>query len=251
MNNCEEYIRAYLNFLSESFSFEFTEQGCIIYTPFIGYDGDPIGFYIKETGDGEYLIRDMGDTLLHLQMFGIDITRGGNKELFNNILSIYDVNELNDEIYLKASRENLGDNINSFVLALQAIMHLEYRKTPAKPVDFNKKLHQYCEASQIPHKYQITITAKGKHIIDISSIDERKLIQAFGTVLETPSQIKRYTEVKLFPFLELELLERKEYKVSLYDEKTSWDIDSMVLMESYSDDVIKWSDRKKLVEILS
>ncbi len=251
MSNCEEYIRPYLNFLSESFSFEFTEHGCIIYTPFIGYDGDPISFYIKEIDDKEYIIRDMGDTLLHLEMFGIDVTRGGNKEIFNNILSVYGVAELNDEISLKTSKEKLGEDMNSFILALQAIMNLEYRKTPAKPVDFNKKVHQYCEATQLPHKYQITIRAKGKHIIDIASIDEKKLVQALGTILETPSQIKRYTEVKLFPYLELMILKREEYKVSLYDDEVSWDNDSIALMENYSDDLIKWSDRNKLAKILS
>jgi len=189
MSKCEEYIRPYLNFLSESFSFEFTEHGCIIYSPFTGYDGDPISFYIKEIGDGEYIIRDMGDTLLRLEMFGIDVARGGNKEIFNNIISIYGVSELNNEISIKTSKEKLGENINSFMLALQAIMHLEYRKTPVKPLDFNKKVHQYCDANQIPHKYQIMITAKGRHIIDIASMDEKNLIQALGTVLENPSQI--------------------------------------------------------------
>ncbi|MDP2845279.1 MAG: DUF1828 domain-containing protein [Candidatus Methanoperedens sp.] len=251
MNDCMEHIQQYLSFLRESFTFKSTEQGCMIYTPFIGYDGDPVSFYINEIDDGNYIIRDMGDTLLYLEMFGIDATRGGNKEIFENILSIYNVKELNDEISLKTSKDKLGENINSFILALQAIMHLEYRKKPAMPVDFNTKAHLYCNANQLRHKYLYPIQARGEHVIDIVSIDEKNLIQALGTVLETPSQIKRYTEIKLFPFLELRILERKEYKISLYDDKVLWDNNSMIWMEDYSDEMIKWSERQKLIKVLA
>ncbi len=249
--NCQDVVDSYIKYLGDSFTCEEKEDGFIVYTPFIGLDGDPVSFYIREIAPGKLLLTDMGETLFYLEMFGIDVSRGRNKEHFLRILSAYGISEVGGELLLKTNPEKLAQDMNTFILALQAAMHLEFRKTPAKPMDFHKKAHLYCEANQIPHRYQWEIKAKGRHIIDLVSIDEKVLVQALGTTLETPNQIKRYTEVKLFPFLELKLLDREEYKVALYDESVPWDEDSLTLIESYPDEIIKWSERKKLAEVLS
>ena len=249
--NCTDYYVQYIEYLQKSFTVEQTPYGCVIYTPNIGYNGDPITLYIFDVSENECVISDMGETLFNLDIYGINVGRGGYKEIFNNIISIYNVNESNNEISTKTSIENVGKCINSFISAIQAIQNLEFKKMPPKPIAFPKLVHQYYTANQIPHKYKSEITTKSRHFIDIMSMDGKTLIQAFGTSTETPSDIKRQTEIKLFPFLELKIEDRKEYKISLYDERVRWDRESIPLMESYSDEMVKWSQKDKIISALN
>ena len=43
----------------------------------------------------------------------------------------------------------------------------------------------------------------------------------------------------------------KYYRVVMYEDSITWDEQSMGLMEDYSDDLLKWSERRRLETLLT
>ena len=249
--SCKDYIEKYLRYLSHEFTVEKTDRGCIIYTPFIGYNGDPYYVYVEDLGGGNIRLTDAGDTFSYLEAFDLEL-KGKVEGIFRDIREIYDIKEQSKELYKDTSVDRFGADLNLFISAVQAVSHLEYEKQPSRESKFRQKVHEYCDITDIKHRYLHEIKIVGKHTIDIVSMDEKTLIQTIGTVVKSPGYIKRQTEVKLFAFLELKIKNIEDYyRVSIYDDVVKTDNDSMNFIESYCDDSMPWTERKRLSDILT
>ncbi len=253
---CKDIIEKYLAFLKENFIVKKTELGCYIISPYISYRGEPIDIYIEELEKGIFRITDSGNTLVDLSTINIDVNSGKIKEIFEELLELYELKEEGGELFVEVNRlEDLPKKLSMFINALHSILDLEYLKTPARERKFSYLVHEYCSLNNLKHYYQKQIIIRRvKHTIDITSLDLKNLIQTIGTTLDIPSNMKRFTEVKIFPFVEMEAIpEQKEkyYRVVLYDDTISWDSESMALMETHSDEIFGWKEREKLKDILT
>lgn len=61
-------------------------MGLAVRSPFSDGSGDPVTFYVRETGDG-YQLEDDGEFLSHLVASGVDIERGQRRQLLDSVLS--------------------------------------------------------------------------------------------------------------------------------------------------------------------
>lgn len=60
-------------------------MGLAVSSPFRDGSGDPVTFYVRETGDG-FQLEDDGEYLSHLVASGIDIERGKRRQLLDSVL---------------------------------------------------------------------------------------------------------------------------------------------------------------------
>lgn len=252
---CKDIIEKYLSFLKENFIVKETHLGCYIITPYIGYNGESIDIYIEELGGGVFRITDSGNTLVDLSTINVDVNSGKGKEIFKELLELYEINEEAGELFVNVYNiDDLPKKLNLFINAINSILCLEYLKMPAREKKFSQIVHEYCSLNDLKHYYQRQIVIRNvKHTIDISSIDLKNLIQTIGTTIDIPSTMKRFTEVKIFPFVEIETspTERdKYYRVVIYDDSIEWDNESTAIMENHSDELLSWKEREKLRDIL-
>lgn len=254
---CKDIIKNYLSFLKESFIVEETNRGCHITTPFIRYDGEIIDIYIEQLDSDRLRLTDAGNTLMDLEVVNINVNFGREQELFLELLKLFEIYEESGELYYDTNLKMLPQKLSIFINALQSISDLEYLKTPSRLKSFHQIVHEYCVMNQFEHKYlyQLPI-GDGIYTIDVSSIDIKNLIQTFGTQVEIPRNMVRFTEQKIFPYLLMEtdkykIEKEKYYRYAMYDDSIDWDNQSMALMEDYTDDIIKWSERKKLEPLLT
>lgn len=253
---CKDIIDNYLSYLKQSFVTENTTTGCRIITPFIGFNGESIIFYVEQYGEN-LRITDKGNTLIDLEVKDVHIDSGKEKEIFDDILNLYEIKEESGRIIVDTNIEKLSYHLILYINALQSLYCMEYISAPARFKPFTQTVHEYCELNKLMHEYKYRITlGVVKYTIDIVSMDTKNLIQTIGTNIQMKSYMKDYTEGKIFPFLTLALekysLERNRfYKVVLYEDEVQWDNESMALMEDYSDLILKWTERKKLEKLLT
>jgi len=253
---CKDIINKYLSYLEQSFVIENTRTGCRIITPFIGYNGESITFYVDQLGDN-LRITDKGNTLIDLEIKDIHIDSGKEKEIFDDLLNLYELKEESGRIVVDTDIQNLPHFLALYINALQSLYCMEYISSPARLKPFTQIVHEYCELNKLIHQYKYRIKLGAvNYTIDITSMEVKNLIQTIGTNIQMKSYMKDYTEGKIIPFLTLELekylQERtKFYRVILYEDEVNWDNESMALMEDYSDEIIKWTERKKLEKLLT
>ena len=254
---CKDIIKNYLSFLKESMVVEETNRGCHIITPFIRYDNEAVDVYIEQLDSNRLRLTDAGNTLMDLEVVNVSVNFGKEQEIFLNLLKLFDIYEESGELYLDTNLEEFSSKLSTFINALQSISDLEYLKAPSRLKSFHQVVHEYCVMNELKHKYlyQLTI-GDGRYTVDVSSEDLKNLIQTIGTQVEIPRSMIRFTEQKVFPFLLMELekykIEKdKYYRVVMYEDSIAWDDQSMALMEDYSDDILKWSERKRLETLLT
>ena len=78
--NCKDIVIKYLKSLELNFITEPTEIGCHVITPFMGFNGEPIHFYVEEYS-GFLRLTDAGNSLLDLKTLDIDVSNGKEKEI--------------------------------------------------------------------------------------------------------------------------------------------------------------------------
>ncbi len=253
---CKGIIKNYLTFLEESFHIEETPNGCRIITPFIGFNGESITFYIEQQ-ENFLKLTDKGNTLIDLEIKHIQVDSDKEKEIFDEILKLYEVYEESGKIVVYTDENNLAYNLSLYINALQSLYSMEYMTPPARLKPFNKTVREYCKLNKLEHKYLLPIKiGTMPYTIDIMSIDFKNLIQTVGTSIDVRSHMRTFTKEKMVPFLTLELEKyaeekKKYYRVAIYEDELSWDDESLLLMTDYSDDIIKWTDRKKLEPLLT
>jgi hypothetical protein len=249
--HCKDIVKKYLKELEINFITEPTDFGCHIITPFMGFNGEAIHFYVEEY-DGFLRLSDAGNSLLDLKTLDIDISSGKEKEIYDEILRLYTVGESDGEIILDTKIDELSKKLIFYINALQSIYNLEFIKTPSRKKKFVQTIREYCIVNELKHLYLEKITIGNNIIepIDLMSKDHKNLIQTVGTTVEIQSSMRKFAETKIIPFIYLELPKYKKfkdkyYRVIIYDETVDWDENTIYQMEEVSEEIITWDKTKK------
>jgi hypothetical protein len=254
--DCTNLIKKYISLLDSNFTVKKTDYGCAVYTPFMGLDCDPISFYIEYSDENSPIIlTDGGKTLAKLKVYNIGIS-GKLSEYFDQIKKIYRIHESGEEIYISTTIDDIGKDLNSFIIALQSISHFEYFRTSSKEKVFNQVVHEFLDYENIPHNYMHLLNIKAPHTIDIMSIDEKVLVQAFGSTTGNLTLITRQVNLKLVPYMEIHIenLEQKKkmdyYRMVILDTEFSWPDSLIQQTEKFADEIIGWRNKEKLIPLL-
>lgn len=254
--DCTNIISKYISLLDSNFTVKKTDYGCAVYTPFMGLDCDPISFFIEYSDEkSPIILTDGGKTLAKLKVYNIGIS-GKLSEYFDQIKKIYRIHESGEEIYTSTNVDDIGKDLNSFIIALQSISHFEYFRTSSKEKVFNQIVHEFLDYENVPHHYMHSINIKAPHSIDIMSIDDKILVQAFGSTTGNLTQITRQVNLKLVPYMEIHIenLEQKRkmdyYRMVILDTEFSWPDSLIQQTEKFADDIIGWRNKEKLIPLL-
>ena len=131
----------------------------IVDTPFLFSDGDPYQIYIKERPAGILRISDNGHTIMHLS-YENDVSKfreGTRGDIFNSILSEFELHEEDGEFYIDTSSNNLVESIFNFGQALTKITDLTFlnrlRAESTFYQDLEERLGNIVDSERIKKNY--------------------------------------------------------------------------------------------------
>lgn len=110
---------------SEAIDVRVVPSGLAVRSPFTDGSGDPLTFYVRETGEG-FELEDDGDYLPHLIASGIDIESGQRRQLLESVLSASGAYLDTDTLEIRSQpTTDLASASIGFLSALMRIRDLE------------------------------------------------------------------------------------------------------------------------------
>lgn len=97
----------------------------LVDNPFTFDDGDHY-IVILRRGVKEWELSDEGHTIMHLSYEGLDINKGGYKEIITNTVSAFGLVNREGELTLTIPEDRFGDALFSFIQALVKISDIKY-----------------------------------------------------------------------------------------------------------------------------
>ena len=98
-----------------------------VFTPFLFDDGDHLSIVLKKRGLG-WVLSDEAHTYMHLtyDIDELDLRRGTRQTIISNVLSTFQIEDLDGELLLEVPDGQYGDALYSFVQALLKITDVTY-----------------------------------------------------------------------------------------------------------------------------
>jgi len=97
----------------------------VVSHPFTFDDGDHYIIVLKKIGEN-WLLTDEGHTIMHLSYEDLDLKHGGYKEIIDNIVSAFGLDNRQGELILPVPETRFGDALFSFIQALVKLSDIKY-----------------------------------------------------------------------------------------------------------------------------
>lgn len=97
----------------------------VVSHPFTFDDGDHHIIILKKMGE-DWLLSDEGHTIMHLSYEDIDLQHGGYREIIDNAVSAFGLENRQGELMLRIPEARFGDALFSFIQALVKISDIKY-----------------------------------------------------------------------------------------------------------------------------
>ncbi len=97
----------------------------VVSHPFTFDDGDHYIVVLKKIGEN-WLLSDEGNTIMHLSYEDIDLRHKGYREIIDNTVSAFGLENRQGELMLRIPEARFGDALFSFIQALVKISDIKY-----------------------------------------------------------------------------------------------------------------------------
>jgi hypothetical protein len=254
--SCSDLLTAYQSYLNDNMTLiDLGADSCEIVTPFVRPDGDHIRFFVMQLKDA-LLLTDEGETTDWLFSVGLEFDRNGNRaKRLEHIAHRYRVVFERGVFSLLIEDTNVGSNINRFVTALQSASQLIHLRRPYTARSFRDDVENYLLQENQVYVPNFPVVGKAiEHRVDFYLDSGRNLLLetlAASTVAAATDKLAKSN------FKWLDIRETKtSYKTAFLvdDSNDTWESlwtkpKIASLLNSYTDEVMRWSQRTRLLEL--
>lgn len=252
---CHDALSAYIGYLKERFELGSTERGCLLVAPMERSDGEPIELEILSQIDG-VIITDNGETLGHLWLHGLNINSRGVVHTINRIATRYDIKIDKQEIRKFSTQEMLGTSLYSFIAAVQDISYLIYKVEFRGRPTFDEEVEKFFIAQEISYetKYEIEIKPNIPPYTFHFYINSRR--NALVQTLTATSATSAYSKAERLAYRWVDVKEYKPHyrRITVIEDtgkkQELWEPRSLDILGRRSDNLVKWSQRELLANLL-
>ncbi len=253
---CDVIVKRCLEQLSTGFSVEPSEGGCILHTPYLDPDNDPISIAIGREGD-QYIVTDMTDTMGFLFLHGIDLKPKSKQRWYlETTVRRLDVGFRGSELFATASEEELPDAIFRLLEAVRSALHLTYTAKTRSNLAFSDDVSAWLRENdlQAEERKQL-IGAAGKPVVVDFVIPRAEQRPAYMYALhsETPWNARNLVNRTIVSWMELRDVPLEFLSVCLLDDTVEEDVwkGQHPLLKRYTDVIGYWDTREELIEVLA
>jgi hypothetical protein len=253
---CAQAISSYIEALRASFEVIPTDKGCVVVTPFLRSDNECIELEFIVQPEGKLLITDNSDTINYLFVHGLNVSRSRElKRLLSQIASRFNVQIESDEIFKLTDFDSLGESVSSMLNALQDVSYLIYKKVRRGPVSFYDEVEKFLISHEVRYDPQFPVQGKSYVHNFRFHLDDRKHILIEPLTATTPHAALVRAERLALWWIDISNLHPLYRKVAVLDDigkrETVWHGRPNSVLEQYSDIVILWSKKERLVKTVS
>lgn len=187
--DCQQVIAEYLKWIKDNTVTKAVEEGkvCSISTPFLDRHNDHLDIYLLKTNDNLKLT-DNGYTIADLKMSGFEINTPKRESILKTALNGFGVKmNGNDELYVDANPQNIGQKKHYLLQAILAVNDLFNLAQETVYSLFKEDVELYFKSNDIIFSKDIKLTGKSgfDHNIDFlipaSKNKPERLIKAINT----------------------------------------------------------------------
>ena len=187
--DCQQVIAEYLKWIKDNTVTKTVEEGkvCSISTPFLDRHNDHLDIYLLKTNDNLKLT-DNGYTIADLKMSGFEINTPKRESILKTALNGFGVKmNGNDELYVDANPQNIGQKKHYLLQALLAVNDMFNLAQETVYSLFKEDVELYFKSNDIFFSKDIKLTGKSgfDHNIDFlipaSKNKPERLIKAINT----------------------------------------------------------------------
>jgi hypothetical protein len=253
---CEQAISSYVEALHASFEAIPTDKGCVVVTPFLRSDNEYIELELIAQSEGKILITDNSDTIAYLFVQGLNVGRSRElRRLLTQIAGRFSIQIEREEIFKLTDFSSLGESMCSMLNAIQDVSYLIYKKVRRGPVSFYEEVEKFLIGHEVRYDPQFPVQGKSYTHNFRFHLNDRKNILIEPLTATTPHAALDKAERLAFRWIDIGDLQPRYQKVAILDDvgkrEPIWHGRPSAVLELYSDVVVLWSKKERLVETVS
>ncbi|MEB2351832.1 MAG: DUF1828 domain-containing protein [Burkholderiaceae bacterium] len=255
--DCRGLVSSYLTLLGAGFTADaYDADGCRIVTPFWRNDGDHLELFVVPSSDNRVLISDEGQTVEWLYSIGLDIeTSDARQESLEKIAHSYGAILRNGTLRIETDSERTVESIHLFLQVLLAASQMTAQRVQRAAKTFRDEVENFLIENQQQYRAGYPVTGKStEHRIDFYLNSSRNILVETISASSTSSARDRALKVA-FEWIDIREGGWDYLRVALIDDSDDkweqvWQNERLrAPLESYSDRVIYWSQKAKLLPL--
>lgn len=255
-DNCNKIIESYFSWLSSRFLVTSSAEAsklseCVIETPFLLPDNDNIKIWVKRVSEEKIMFSDRGTSFDYLYFSGFNIEKQRGHLFVNEILASKNVYWRYDELISESSLENIGETFHLFLSAILEISKLSILAQEKEPeVPFKVTVKNFFDEMKMKYDFERVFNGLAtEHKVDfVFNTTGYKLLE---TVTATkPYRAREVSEMLAFEFEDIKRADNDFIGIVAFDDSRDvWDETAISVLNQYSDYVVPWRDKDKLIEL--
>lgn len=244
------YVDIYTDWLKESIRSSDFENGITrISVPFLDIYNDHIQIYVLDKGNGSYRLTDSSKTLNNLETTGVTIKTSKHKKILNQILNGFGVSfdETNVEIYKDCTLSSYPQAKNMLIQAMQSVSDMFMLSKSNVSSLFIEEVNSYPDINNISYVSDAQFSGKSglTHKFDYTIPKNKNYKETLNSVYNKINI--QQTSVLCFSSLDLENKRDSRFVAIVNDQEKNISDDIVNALNSYSIDIIPWSEREKIL----
>lgn len=200
--NCQQVINDYLKWIKDNTMIKTIEEGkvCSISTPFLDRHNDHLDIYLIKNG-GTIKITDNGYTIADLKMSGFEINTPKRETILKTALNGFGVKmNGNDELYVEARSENLGQKKHYLLQAILSVNDMFNLAQETVYSLFKEDVELYFRSNNIYFSKDIKLTGKSgfDHNIDFLISEAKNKPERLIKTVNTPKKDSILSSIMAF-----------------------------------------------------
>lgn len=253
-----DHVENYLKWLKDNMSQCEISPGIIeVTTPFLDRHNDYTQVYVRNKGDGAYIVSDNGYTLSDLEMCGVEFNTKKKKDILQQTLNRLGLkwNEVTEELYAECKQRSLAEVQHRLIQGMLDVNDMFYLSSPSIKSLFFEDVKNFFDINEIYYSESINVSGKSgfSHSFNFLLQRNKKHPERFIKLMNaaTRNNVERY----IFSWSDIlaarnSMLKESKLIVCVNDSKK---VNRSILdgFIEYGIDFFLWSDREKNVEKLA
>ena len=259
MADCSRILAQYIGSLEDKISIEPEGEDCILTTPFLSPDNDPIQIRVAIKGDTAEM-SDMGESIGFLFLHGVDLKPNSRQRwFFDTTLRRLGVSATDSEIVTRAPITDLADSVLRLTEAISSAQHIVVTAKARSRLSFGADVSDWLSESNVKFERSVDyLGAAGKHyVVDFDVLlaptgKDRTLMYALQSL--TPGWAGVLVNRAIVSFLEIARAGVKFQSACLLDdsvEEEVWRGPSVATLKAHTDVVGFWEEKEDFLEVLA